>query len=143
MVAAQVRVTQPYVFHFFKTKEDLYLAVLDRAIQRLIEAFGAVKAPPEQLAERMGNAFDELMKTYRDEILLFMQSFATSEADVREYVRKQFEMIHGVVKRFADTGIPNPIQQASLFIACGMMITLLEVLALPQLGDLGGSDCYG
>ncbi|GMX60962.1 hypothetical protein Elgi_73960 [Paenibacillus elgii] len=143
MVAAQVRVTQPYVFHFFKTKEELYLAVLDRATRRLIEAFGAVKAPPEQLAERMGDAFNELMKTHRDELLLFVQSFATPEADVREYVRKQFEMVHGIVtKSFAGAGIPNPAQQASSFIACGMVITLSEVLALPQLGDLGGSDCY-
>ncbi|MFE0557980.1 TetR/AcrR family transcriptional regulator [Paenibacillus sp. NPDC058910] len=142
MVAAEVGVTQPYVFHFFKTKEELYLAVLDRAFHRLIEAFGAVEGPPEQLADRMGNAFNELMETHRDEILLCVQSFATPEADVREYVRKQFEMIHGTVtKRFADAGIPGPAQQASLFFACGMVITLSEVLALPQFGNLGGSDC--
>ncbi|MGG4342993.1 TetR/AcrR family transcriptional regulator [Paenibacillus lautus] len=142
MVATEVGVTQPYVFHFFKTKEELYLAVLDRAFHRLIKAFSAVEGPPERLADRMGNAYNELMETHRDEILLCVQSFATPEANVREYVRKQFEMLHRTVtKRFADAGIPDPAQQANLFFACGMMVTLSEVLALPQLGDLGGSNC--
>ncbi|MBB6731385.1 TetR/AcrR family transcriptional regulator [Cohnella zeiphila] len=134
MVAAEVGVTQPYVFHFFKTKEELYLAVLERAVGRLIEAFRAVEAPPEKLIERMGKAFNVLMETHRDEILLCMHSFATPEPDVRTYVRGKFETIHGFVsRRFESAGIPNPDLQATLFIGCGMVISMGEVLELPQL----------
>jgi AcrR family transcriptional regulator len=48
-VAEAVGVTQPYVFHFFKTKEQLYIAVLDRAFHRMQHAFASVQAPPEPL----------------------------------------------------------------------------------------------
>lgn len=133
-VAAAVGVTQPYVFHFFKSKEELYLAVLDRAISRLVEAFRAVEAPPEELAERMGKAFDVLMDTHRDEILLSMQSYATPEPDVRAYAREKFAMIHELVKnRFSNAGLPNPGLQATQFFAFGMVISMAELLDLPQL----------
>lgn len=145
MVAAEVGVTQPYVFHFFKTKEELFLAVLGRAVNRLVAAFRAVEAPPERLTERMGHAFNELMATHRDEILLCMHSFATPEPDVRTYVRDQFAMIHEfVTRRFENAGLLNPAQHASSFIACGMAVSMAEVLDLPQLADLrmrGSESC--
>jgi AcrR family transcriptional regulator len=143
MVAAEVGVTQPYVFHFFKTKEGLYLAVLERAVGRLMEAFRSVEAPPEELADRMGNAFNVLMETHRDEILLCMHSFATPEPAVRSFVREKFAAIHEfVARRFEAAGLPHPRPQASQFIACGMIISMGEVLDLPQLKQLDpdGSD---
>lgn len=142
MVAAELGLTQPYVFHFFKSKEELYLAVLGRAVSRLVEAFHSVEAEPEHLAERMGNEFNILMKTHRDEMLLCMHSFATPEPEVRAFVREQFASIHEfVTKRFADAGLPNPGPQASLFIAYGMAKSMGEVLELPQLGQLEPDHC--
>lgn len=55
-------------------------------------------APAEELAERMGKAFNALMDTHRDEILLSMQSYATPEPDVRAYAREKFAMVHELVK---------------------------------------------
>ncbi|THF84260.1 TetR/AcrR family transcriptional regulator [Cohnella fermenti] len=140
LVAAAVGVTQPYVFHFFKTKEELYLAVLDRAVGRLIEAFRSVEAPPKELAHRMGHAFNVLMDTHRDEILLCMQSFTTPEPDIRQFVRGKFKLIHELVAdRFDSAGLPQAEALASQFVACGMVIAMAEVLELPQLGmmDMG------
>ncbi|MBD0384387.1 TetR/AcrR family transcriptional regulator [Paenibacillus sedimenti] len=37
-IANAVGVTQPYVFHFFRNKEQLYLAVLEQAIRRVFQA---------------------------------------------------------------------------------------------------------
>ncbi|WP_435168589.1 TetR/AcrR family transcriptional regulator [Paenibacillus glycanilyticus] len=141
MVAAEVGVTQPYVFHFFKTKEILYLAVLERAQKRLIHAFSQVESPAEMLHHHMGEAFNELMVTHRDETLLCMQSYTTPEPNVRAIVKQRFAEVHQLIKeRFERAGIPNPSQQASTFIACGMVITMSEVLELPILGDLGQLD---
>lgn len=142
LVAAEVGVTQPYVFHFFKTKEELYLAVLDRAVGRLIEAFRSVEAPPQELAHEMGNAFNVLMESHRDEILICMQSsFATPEPEIRQFVRQKFGTIHELVaQRFMNAGLPRADILASQFIACGMVITMSEVLDLPQLGMFGPRD---
>jgi AcrR family transcriptional regulator len=133
-VAQAVGVTQPYVFHFFKTKEDLYLAVLDQAFVKLRHAFASVEAAPSELMEKMGRAFNELLETHRDEILLLMQCFTTPEPAVLDFAREKFSLIYETVKeRYLQAGVPNAAQQASIFISCGMVITLSEVLGLPQL----------
>lgn len=133
-VANAVGVTQPYVFHFFKTKESLYLAVLERAVKRILHAFSTVDAPPEELKETMGRAFTELLGSHRDEILLVMMAYATPEKEVRAYTRQEMAMIHErVTARFQAAGIPDPDNEASNFIAHGLVIAMSETLDLPHL----------
>lgn len=133
-VARAVGVTQPYVFHFFKTKEELYLAVLKQAQSRILHAFTTVEAAPEELAEAMGAAFSQLLENYRNEILLVMTSFATPEPSIRDFCRGEFDAVfEGVKSRFEAAGIPDPAMQASDFIGRGMMCALAETLGLPKL----------
>lgn len=47
LVAKKAGVTQPYVFHFFKNKEELFKAVIDRAFSRIIDTFSEVGAPAD------------------------------------------------------------------------------------------------
>jgi AcrR family transcriptional regulator len=133
-VAEEVGVTQPYVFHFFKTKEQLYLAVLDRAFHRVQHAFDSVDAPPDQLSNRMGEAFNSLLGTHRNEMLLLMQCFATPEPAVRDFAQATFSQVYESVKeRFEKAGVPNASFEASIFISCGLIITLSKVLNMPKL----------
>ncbi len=134
MVAKAAGVTQPYVFHFFKNKEELYNAVIDRAFSRVYDTFAEVEAPADQLMERMGKVFVEIMHTHRDEIVMVMQAHAISEPGIREHVRVKFRMIHeSITAKFDRAGIPNAEAAASRFIATGLLITVSEVLDLPQL----------
>ncbi|CAI6086924.1 TetR/AcrR family transcriptional regulator [Cohnella sp. JJ-181] len=134
LVAKAVGVTQPYVFHFFRTKEELFLAVLDRGFNRLTHAFAAVESPPEELAHRMGYAFEQLLVTHRNEILLVMQAYSIPEPAIREEVKAKFVLIHERVGgRFAQAGIPNPNGEAGMFIGTGLLIALSQVLDLPRL----------
>lgn len=133
-VARAVGVTQPYVFHFFKSKEQLYLAVLEQASARILHAFSTAEAPPDQLPEAMGRAFAELLATHRNEILLVMMSFATPEKAVREHCQKEFEAVYERVKsRFEQAGIPDADSRAREFIGQGLIISLAETLNLPKL----------
>jgi len=133
-VAREVGVTQPYVFHFFKSKEALYLAVLEQASQRIHHAFSTVEARPEELADAMGMAFFHLLGSHRNEILLVMMSFSTPEPAVREYVRQEFDRVYERVKsRFENAGLPNAGERASEFIGQGMLCALSETLNLPKL----------
>ncbi|WP_281888445.1 TetR/AcrR family transcriptional regulator [Paenibacillus sp. YYML68] len=133
-VARQVGVTQPYIFHFFKSKEQLYLAVLEQASQHLMHAFTSVEAPPDRLHEAMGKAFARLLETNRHEIMLVMMSFATPEPPVREYTRQVFELVYDTVRqRFAAAGIEQPGVRASSFIGSGLVIALSETVGLPRL----------
>ncbi|REE67635.1 TetR family transcriptional regulator [Paenibacillus taihuensis] len=133
-VAEAVGVTQPYVFHFFKTKEALYLAVLERAYQRILYAFTSVQAPPELLQETMGKAFIELLADHRNEILLIMMAYTTPEPVIRDHTRRQFEMIYErVLNRFTQAGIADSEQKTSNFISFGLLIAMSETLDLPYL----------
>ncbi|WP_308637429.1 TetR/AcrR family transcriptional regulator [Paenibacillus silvisoli] len=133
-IAQAVGVTQPYVFHFFKSKEELYSAVLERSILRIAGIFKAVEAPAESLEERMGEAFYGLLQTHRDETLLSMQAFTTVEPVIRRKVQEGFAHIHQVVKeKFEQAHLPQPGLQASAFIGMGMATVLSEVLELPEL----------
>lgn len=57
MVAKSAGVTQPYIFHFFDNKEDLYIAVLKHAYDRIHDTFMEVEAPADQLVGAMGSSF--------------------------------------------------------------------------------------
>ncbi|TVY08215.1 TetR/AcrR family transcriptional regulator [Paenibacillus cremeus] len=133
-IAQAVGVTQPYVFHFFKTKEELFIAVLEQSVNRIAGIFKEVEAPAEYLEDRMGEAFFNLLKTHRDETLLSMQAFTTVEPVIRKRVQEGFSYIHKVVKeKFERAQIPQPGFQASAFIGIGMATVVSEVLDLPEL----------
>ncbi|MBS4196264.1 TetR/AcrR family transcriptional regulator [Bacillus sp. FJAT-49870] len=134
LIAKAAGVTQPYVFHFFKNKEELFIAVIDRASKRIYEAFSEVEAPVEKLMDTMGKAFMDMMKTHKDEIILIMQSHAISEPVIRKHVREKFRIVQELVtEKLKTAGSPNPEAGASQFLSNGFLITVAEVLELPQL----------
>ncbi|MFD2656217.1 TetR/AcrR family transcriptional regulator [Gracilibacillus thailandensis] len=134
MVAKAAGVTQPYVFHFFKNKEELFKAVIDRAFTRIYDTFSEVQAPNDKLIETMGYAFEQIIQTHRDEVLMVMQAHAIAETGIREHVKQLFLTIfESLTLKFENAGIPNAKQTASQFIGTGLLITVAEVLDLPQL----------
>ncbi|XEC93062.1 TetR/AcrR family transcriptional regulator [Paenibacillus tarimensis] len=139
LVAEAAGVTQPYVFHFFKNKEELFKAVADRALNRIYEAFVKADAPADQLMETMGCAFTQIMQAHRDETIMVMQAHAIGEPLIREYVRERFRMIHATIsEKFEKAGIPHPQAAAAQFIGTGLLITVSEVLDLPELIQFKG-----
>lgn len=141
MVAKAAGVTQPYVFHFFENKEELFKAVIDRAFGRIYDTFAEVHAPADQLIETMGHAFEQIIQTQRDEVLMVMQAHAISDLGIREHVSKLFlTMFESLTKKFEKVGIPNAKEAAAHFIGTGLLITLAEVLNLPQLTP-GKDNC--
>ncbi|MGP4040442.1 TetR/AcrR family transcriptional regulator [Gracilibacillus sp. D59] len=136
MVAKAAGVTQPYVFHFFTNKEELFKAVIDRAFSRIYDTFSEVQAPTDKLIETMGCAFEQIIQTHRAEVLMVMQAHAIAEAGIRDHVKKLFLTIfESLTLKFENAGISNAKQTASQFIGTGLLITVAEVLDLPQLFD--------
>jgi AcrR family transcriptional regulator len=122
------------VFHFFKSKEELYLAVLEQASKQIYYAFESVEARPEELKESLGLAFAKLLETHRNEILLVMMSYTIPEPAVREFTRQCFDVVYDRLKaRFEQAGFPNPGNEASAFIGTGLVISLSESVGLSKL----------
>ncbi|MCF6411409.1 TetR/AcrR family transcriptional regulator [Pseudalkalibacillus salsuginis] len=143
MVAKASGVTQPYVFHFFSNKEELFKVVIDRAFSRIYDTFSEVDAPSDQLIPTMGRAFFEIMQTNRDEVLMVMQAYTISDEGIREHVRKMYNKIFESLTLKMDLAeIPNPKESAADFIGTGLLITLAEVLDMPELLEAKNkTDC--
>jgi len=61
-VARAAGVSQPYVVRLFGTKAKLYIAVIERAYERIIGEFRQVlPGPPEERVKRMGSAYAGLL----------------------------------------------------------------------------------
>lgn len=136
MVAKASGVTQPYVFHFFESKEELFKVVIDRAFGRIYDTFSEVEAPADRLIETMGHAFFQIMHTHRVEVLMVMQAYTISDVGIREHVRKMYlNIFESLTLKFERAGIANAKETAANFIGTGLLITLAEVLNLPQLID--------
>lgn len=134
LVAEAAGVTQPYIFHFFKSKEELFNSVIDRAFQRIYERFSEVEAPSDRLFGTMGDAFFQIMQTYKDETIMIMQAPAISEPLIRDHVREKFQLIYELIlTKFTNAGLPNAEAAASQFIGTGLLITVSKVLDLPHL----------
>ena len=134
MVAKAAGVTQPYVFHFFSNKEELFKAVIDRAFSRIYDVFAEIEAPAEKLIETMGQSFARMIQTYRNEVLMVMQAHTIPEVGIREHVRELYRKIFGLIaSKFERAGIENAKGAAAHFIGNGLVITVAEVLNLPEL----------
>ena len=78
------------MIHFFSNKEELFKAVIDRAFGSIYDAFEKVNAPADQLIKTMGHAFEQIIQTHRDEVLMVMQAHAISDEGIRKHVRNLF-----------------------------------------------------
>ncbi|MFE0599940.1 MULTISPECIES: TetR/AcrR family transcriptional regulator [Paenibacillus] len=133
-IANAVGVTQPYVFHFFSNKEQLYLAVLEQAIQRVFQTFLNVEAPSDKLKEAMSQAFNELLNSHRNEILVTMMAYTIPETEIRDVVRKGFDQVYEQLKmKFLQAGYPDASREAKIFIGEGLLISLSETIQLEKL----------
>jgi AcrR family transcriptional regulator len=137
MIAREAGVTQPYIFHFFKTKEELYVAVLEHGFAEIGKVFQEVTAPHDTLQFKMGQAFAQLLKENRKVILLTMQSHTINEEVIRACCKRHFERIHQiVVRKFEEASVENVCLAAATFIGRGLSMALSETLGVPELSPL-------
>ncbi|MBM7839945.1 AcrR family transcriptional regulator [Alkalihalobacillus xiaoxiensis] len=133
-IALAAGVTQPYIFHFFRNKEDLFIHVIDYSYNRIHQTFMEVDAPADKLIETMGQSFVKMLETHRKEVLMVMQAYTIAETVIREHSALLYtRMFDDISAKLRKKGIQFPEQIASNFIGTGLLITVSEVLGLPQL----------
>src|SRR4029453_10912229 len=94
-IAKQAGISHAYLFRLFPTKSDLAIAVVERANQRLYDAFAAAAASSgpsgEEKLQAMGMAYSELLGD-RGRLLVQIHSHAAAAEDeaIRESARSGF-----------------------------------------------------
>lgn len=137
-VAERAKISQPYIFRFFSTKEALLQAALEASWTRVIDSFRKVveSASPEQLETGLIQAYEDILDAYRNEILLQMQAQTIQEDTIREAMRNGFrEVRRMVLDAYQAAGIPNAEERTMLFLARGMLCNISAALDMPELKE--------
>ncbi|MEC0128145.1 TetR/AcrR family transcriptional regulator [Paenibacillus pabuli] len=137
-VAEKAQISQPYIFRFFKTKEALLLTALEVSWTRVIESFRSVveKATPDQLENDLIEAYDKILESHKNELLLQMQAQTIREEVIRQAMQKGISDVRTMVlEAFTAAGIANPTQRTMIFLAIGMLCNVSTALDMPELKD--------
>ena len=109
-IARRVGVAQPYVFSLFASKQELFLAAVERGFERVTQRFeaaaaqfdAAVAPPDTDVLTAMGNAYKELLSSERDYLMLQLQSYAAcDDVVIRDRVRACYARLVANVKRIS------------------------------------------
>ncbi|MFD1776936.1 TetR/AcrR family transcriptional regulator [Paenibacillus rhizophilus] len=135
-VAERAKISQPYIFRFFPTKEVLLLTALEVSWARIIESFHQVvqSASPDRLETDLIIAYEQILGEYRNEVLLQMQAQTIQEHSIREAMQGGFREVRQIVlDAFRQADIADPEERTMLFLARGMLCNISVAINLPEL----------
>ena len=132
-IAASAGISQAYLFRLFPTKQELFIAAVERCMERVREQFRAAAAPHagdvDAAFEAMGETYSALLGD-RDMLLTQLQSYAASdEVEIREAVQAQYGRIVDTVREL--TGAPD--DRIAEFFATGMLLTVIAAIGAHEL----------
>lgn len=130
-LARQAGITQAYVFRLFGTKKALFLLVVRRAFERLIEgmdlAANQAGSDRDSLAA-MGRLYDRALDD-RTGLLVQLQAFAASgDPEIRDVVREEMARMWAVTAEH--TALPRVAVKT--FLAYGMLLTVAAAVQIDE-----------
>lgn len=131
-IAERAGVSQPYLFRFFPTKKELFIAAVERGFERVEETFRlAAEAHPEDTVAAIGNSYEALLQ-HREELLLQMQAYAAcGDPEIQRVVQGRYGSLYRLVEEL--TGMDEiEIRQ---FFATGMLMNVASAIDLPAIVD--------
>lgn len=133
-IAKKASISQPYVYNFFENKEELLIAALVRSWDNILEAFRNEQVNSENIEQQFIVAYEKLMKTHKDEILLQVQALAIREPKIQTVMQDGFRRIKTYVEaRFHKAGIVDIDRKVIDFLARGMLCNISASLDMPDL----------
>ncbi|MXS75107.1 hypothetical protein CSIV_06590 [Microbacterium sp. CSI-V] len=126
-VARAAGISQPYVVRLFGTKENLFVAALEAALDRLLGAFAAAAegASPGELPERVGHAYIGLLQVRGLHQTLSHAFLLGAHPVIGPRARDGFARVWEFLRH-----VGFDVQSAQAFLAQGMMINSMFGLRL-------------
>lgn len=143
-IARLAGVSQPYVIRLFGTKQQLFLAAMERVCDRIEESFRLAAAERPDLLS-LGESYQALLAE-RELLVVLLHSFAASaEPAIGPAVRDRFGRMYELVRELTGASV----EEAKQFLATGMLLTVMaamqvtgpDAVAAPWATDL--LDCMG
>ena len=146
-IADLAGVSQPYVFRLFGSKQELFLAAVDRAFERVTIAFESAARTPATVVPpgmhpvlaSMGEAYHRMLAD-RSLLQLQLHAYAASgDPVVGAFVRERYATL---VRRVSEiSGVPAA--ELRSFFAEGMLLTVAAALDLTDAGLAWTRMCDG
>ncbi len=122
-IARLAGVSQPYVIRLFGTKQQLFLAAVERVCDRIEQTFTDAAAQRPEL-DSLGAAYGTLLAE-RDPLVVLLHGYAASaDPAIGEPVRRRFGRIYDRVREL--TGATA--EEAEKFLATGMLLTVMAAM---------------
>ena len=122
-VARLAGVSQPYVIRLFRTKQELFLAAVRHACDR-IEALWRTAAEREPTLTGLGEAYADLLAE-RELITLLLHGYAaSSDPAIGDTVRERFGRLYDLVRELTGASA----EETRDFFATGMLLTCLGAM---------------
>jgi AcrR family transcriptional regulator len=144
-VAKAAGISQAYLFRLFPTKEELYVAAVERCYEKLAAAMSAgaesARAAGLEPMEGMAMAYLDLMED-RTTLQATLHAFAAAAGDegvVRDAVRRGYGELYALTRRL--TGAEGDRMRE--FFAQGMLCTVLAGMDAPSIGEPWSEDLLG
>jgi AcrR family transcriptional regulator len=131
-IAKRVGVSQPYLFRFFETKKDLFIAAIELCMGETLALFrhASEGLRGKEALEAMGRAYISELVSDRDQLLAQMQAYAACEdADVRKAVQRGYGDLYEFVER-ASGADDHEIRD---FFAFGMLLNVMAAMDVPSI----------
>ncbi|WGL50623.1 TetR/AcrR family transcriptional regulator [Nocardioides sp. BP30] len=125
-VAAAADISQGYVIRLFRTKLDLFVAVIETCFEQIVAALDAGSqhvrgGEPQQVLDAMSDAYVELIA---DRDLLMLQVHAQSASDIPEVRLAMQRGLARVTELASDRSHATP-EQVQRFVAYGQLCHLI------------------
>ena len=136
-IAADVQLSQPYLFRLFRTKRDLFLACCAASFVRTADAFRTAAAgagdDPEARLEALGHSYNDSVLADPDQLRFQLQMYTAAAGDevIREAVRDGFRELVGTLRELSGADE----QRLWEFTAKGMLLNVLASLGLAEIAD--------
>jgi AcrR family transcriptional regulator len=146
-IARTAGISQAYLFRLFPTKEELFVACMDRAYANVLEEFSRAAAPHagdfEAALTAMGERYNELLEQ-TDLLLCQLHGYAAcQEPKVRAAVRSGYKALVERVQLLS--GAPD--EEIQRFFAKGMLLNVVAAMGAHELDEpwaqalMTGEDC--
>jgi AcrR family transcriptional regulator len=122
-IARMAGVSQPYVIRLFGTKQQLFLAAVQRSCARIEDIFREAAAETPELGA-LGRNYKALLSEPELLLILLHGFSASGDPAIGDCVRERFGSIYNLIREL--TGA-SP-QEAREFLSAGMLLTVMSAM---------------
>jgi len=136
-IAKRAGISQAYLFRLFPTKEELFVAVVEKSCRRMVETLAVAASQAEKQGvepgDAMGLAYGELVGSDRELLLIQLHAQAVSPAmpAVRKAMRDCFADLHALGSE--RTG--GSAEEMKSWFAHGMLINVMTAINAEEVDE--------